>query len=137
MTACVSPQLDYFPRWDGGAGETVKRNRAWSQIISMTFGRFFRMKSAHYAVFLGVCLIAGATAAQDAPASNAAQAESREGLPDTYTGPVSAVAAIVDDKVITTFDVDQRTLMMIIGSGRDAPGHDPPAQRARAQRSRR
>jgi len=90
------------------------------------------MKSAHYAVFLGVCLIAGATAAQDAPASNAAQAESREGLPDTYTGPVSAVAAIVDDKVITTFDVDQRTLMMIIGSGRDAPPDMIPQLRERA-----
>lgn len=90
------------------------------------------MKSAHYAVFLGVCLIAGATAAQDAPAPNAAQAESREGLPDTYTGPVSAVAAIVDDKVITTFDVDQRTLMMIIGSGRDAPPDMIPQLRERA-----
>ena len=90
------------------------------------------MKSAHYAVFLGACLIAGAATAQDAPAANKAPAESREGLPATYTGPVSAVAAVVDDKVITTFDVDQRTLMMIIGSGREAPADMIPQLRERA-----
>ena len=41
----------------------------------------------------------------------------REGIPETYQGPTSAVAAIVNDSVITTFDVEQRLKLMILSSG--------------------
>ncbi len=41
----------------------------------------------------------------------------RSGLPESYRGPVSAVAAIVGDEVITTYDVRQRIQLMIISSG--------------------
>jgi peptidyl-prolyl cis-trans isomerase SurA len=38
-------------------------------------------------------------------------------VPATYQGPTSAIAAIVNDKVITTHDVQQRVRLMILGSG--------------------
>lgn len=50
-------------------------------------------------------------------ASAAAAQENREGLPDSYTGPANAVAAIVNDRVITTFDVQQRMQLMLMSSG--------------------
>lgn len=43
--------------------------------------------------------------------------EDRTGIPESYRGPVSAVAAIVNDSVITTYDVQQRIKLMIISSG--------------------
>ena len=43
--------------------------------------------------------------------------DSRDGIPASYTGPASAVAAIVNDTVITTFDVQQRMKLMLISSG--------------------
>lgn len=43
--------------------------------------------------------------------------ESRAGLPTGYSGPASAVAAVVDDKVITTYDVQQRMKLMLLSSG--------------------
>lgn len=43
--------------------------------------------------------------------------EDRKGLPASYRGPASAVAAIVNDTVITTYDVQQRLKLMIISSG--------------------
>ena len=46
-----------------------------------------------------------------------AEAENRQGLPASYRGPASAVAAIVNDTVITTYDVEQRLKLMIISSG--------------------
>jgi peptidyl-prolyl cis-trans isomerase SurA len=59
-----------------------------------------------------------------------APAESRDGLPDTYDGPASAVAAIVNDKVITTFDVQQRMRMMLMSAGgRITPQMLPQVQR--------
>jgi peptidyl-prolyl cis-trans isomerase SurA len=62
--------------------------------------------------------------AQSAPAQPAAKSadvpgkpgEDRKGIPASYSGPVSAVAAIVDDKVITTYDVQQRMRLMIMGA---------------------
>ncbi len=42
-------------------------------------------------------------------------------VPESYQGPMSAVAAIVNDKVITTFDVQQRMKLMILSSGRRIP----------------
>lgn len=44
-------------------------------------------------------------------------AEDRTGIPPAYQGPVSAVAAIVNDSVITTYDIQQRIKLMIISSG--------------------
>jgi len=46
-----------------------------------------------------------------------AQAEDRTGLPTSYKGPANAVAAIVNDTVITTYDTEQRLKLMIISSG--------------------
>lgn len=42
---------------------------------------------------------------------------SREGIPEGYRGPASAVAAVVNDKVITTYDVQQRMKLMLLSSG--------------------
>lgn len=62
-------------------------------------------------------LAAGAAgAAPEAP--KPASASAREGLPAEYRGPASAVAAIVNDKVITTLDVQQRMRLMILSAGR-------------------
>lgn len=38
-------------------------------------------------------------------------------LPSSYRGPASAVAAVVNDKVITTHDVQQRVRLMVLTSG--------------------
>jgi peptidyl-prolyl cis-trans isomerase SurA len=67
-------------------------------------------------IISGVCafaIVAGSAAAQ----SSAPAAENRAGLPASYRGPASAVAAIVDDTVITTLDVEQRMKMMLISAG--------------------
>lgn len=52
-----------------------------------------------------------------APADAQNPPENREGLPASYQGPASAVAAIVNDTVVTTFDVQQRMKLMLISSG--------------------
>ena len=46
-----------------------------------------------------------------------AATEDRKGIPDSYRGPASAVAAIVNDTVITTFDVQQRMKLMLMSAG--------------------
>lgn len=66
-----------------------------------------------YACVAFFALSSSPHAQQDA----AQDAENRAGLPAAYTGPASAVAAIVDDKVITTLDVEQRMKMMLISAG--------------------
>lgn len=43
--------------------------------------------------------------------------ENREGLPPSYQGPASAVAAVVNDTVITTYDVQQRMRLMLMSAG--------------------
>lgn len=53
----------------------------------------------------------------DPAAAQRAPAEDRTGVPETYIGPVSAIAAIVNDNVITTFDVEQRVNLMVMASG--------------------
>ncbi|MBB5519793.1 peptidylprolyl isomerase [Amphiplicatus metriothermophilus] len=50
------------------------------------------------------------TLAQPRPGSQGDQ----EGLPEGYVGPATAVAAIVNDEVITTFDVQQRVRLMLL-----------------------
>lgn len=103
-----------------------RRNMAWSRFISMTRHNS-KAKSACYAALLSACLTSGAVA-QSAPA------ESRAGLPESYKGPASAVAAIIDDAVITTYDVEQRTRMMIISSGQRVPAEMLPQIKQRALR---
>ena len=56
----------------------------------------------------GIALMISATATAQ---------ENREGLPESYQGPASAVAAIVNDKVITTYDVQQRMSLMLVSAG--------------------
>ncbi len=74
-------------------------------------------KTVWCAVFCGLVAAPPASLAQaPAPQQAPAGGESREGLPASYTGPVSAVAAVVDDQVITTFDVYQRMRLMMISS---------------------
>lgn len=71
------------------------------------------MKSASCIAVLSIFLSLAALA-QPAPQARAA-------APETYYGPASGIAAIVNDKVITTFDVQQRMKMMILSSGRQIP----------------
>ena len=61
--------------------------------------------------------LASVAAATGAGAATAPAAEERR-APPAYAGPSSAVAAIVNDKVITTFDVQQRMRLMILSAGR-------------------
>ncbi len=72
----------------------------------------FRFLSAAF-IWAGVCVAGPALAQAGAPSAE----EDRTGIPETYEGPVSAVAAIIDDKVITTFDVEQRMRLMMISAG--------------------
>lgn len=67
---------------------------------------------------LGVLCAAAATLATAAEAQTAQPSpKGREGLPASYQGPASAVAAIVNDTVITTYDVQQRMKLMILSAG--------------------
>lgn len=86
----------------------------------------FSVRSVGYAVIFSLLLIS-VSAAAPTP-----DKESRAGIPASYSGPVSAVAAIVDDKVITTFDVQQRVKLMIISSGRNPPPEMLPQLQQRA-----
>jgi peptidyl-prolyl cis-trans isomerase SurA len=62
-------------------------------------------------------LAATASLSAAAIAQAPARGEDRQGLPASYRGPASAVAAVVNDTVITTYDVEQRLRLMIISSG--------------------
>lgn len=88
---------------------------AWSRTSSMTSTVNLCAKTMVSAVFSGLFLIAGAAQAQDQ--KTAAKVEAREGLPASYHGPASAVVAIVNDKVITTYDLQQRIKLIIISTG--------------------
>ena len=89
----------------------------------MTFVRDISVKSATCAFILGTLVgvapawAQGSTANAEAAAKARPADESRKGIPASYTGPVSAVAAIVDDHVITTYDVQQRMRLMILSAG--------------------
>lgn len=60
--------------------------------------------------------LAGTALAQEQEAADA-----RQGLPDSYSGPASAVAAVVKDGVITTTDVSKRTRLMMLSAGQEIP----------------
>ncbi|MGF1544781.1 MAG: peptidylprolyl isomerase [Parvularculaceae bacterium] len=67
-----------------------------------------------FLVFIAaVGLIVPAFGQPPAPAAG----EDRTGLPESYQGPASAVAAVVGDDVITTYDLKQRVRLMVISSG--------------------
>lgn len=82
--------------------------------------------------------MAPAVVAQVQPASAPKPAVSaqdpRAGLPADYKGPANAVAAIVDDKVITTYDVSQRLRLMVVSSGGRVPAGAIPQLQQRALR---
>lgn len=71
-----------------------------------TIKRFISMACA------GILTAVASTAQSQTP-----QAEDRTGVPQSYQGPVSAIAAIVNDSVITTYDVQQRIKLMVVSSG--------------------
>lgn len=82
--------------------------------------RDFSVKTAACAIFFGTILSSVPAFSQGAgqAAGPAAPADaSRKGVPSTYHGPMSAVAAIVNDHVITTYDVQQRVTLMLMSSG--------------------
>lgn len=91
-------------------------NRAWGQTSNMTAKAFSIAKTVGCAVFCTFSLVFSAVAQTGQSRQPAAGGESREGLPASYTGPVSAVAAVVNDQVITTFDVYQRMQLMMVSS---------------------
>ncbi|MEL6360015.1 MAG: peptidylprolyl isomerase [Pseudomonadota bacterium] len=78
--------------------------------------RFFPLVSICFAALSTAGYSAFAQQAQ-APQPAAAAGENREGLPASYKGPADAVAAVVSDEVISTFDVQQRMRLMILTSG--------------------
>lgn len=80
----------------------------------MNFFRIFNSFSKACAICAGLLATGAASAAQTPDPAVPAKSE----LPESYHGPASAVAAIVNDKVITTFDVEQRMRLMILSSGR-------------------
>ena len=84
----------------------------------MTKTRFFRLITTCLATFSVAALGSSAHAQLDPASINAPKASgSTENIPPTYYGPSSAVAAVVNDTVVTTYDVQQRMKLMIISSG--------------------
>lgn len=84
-------------------------------------------------------LAQSAAAARQAPASarpagQAAPNDPRAGLPADYKGPANAVAAIVNDKVITTYDVAQRLRLLLVSGGGQIPTSAIPQLQQRALR---
>lgn len=71
------------------------------------------------AIFSGLALSTGTALAQVDPATVSVPNASgpTENIPPTYQGPSSSVAAVVNDSVVTTYDVEQRMKLMIVSSG--------------------
>ncbi|MEL7490936.1 MAG: peptidylprolyl isomerase [Pseudomonadota bacterium] len=82
----------------------------------MTDNRIIRGITAACAAFAGIC--AAASAQVDPSSVQAPRASGpTANIPQTYAGPSSSVAAVVNDTVVTTYDVQQRMKLMIISSG--------------------
>ena len=84
--------------------------------------RFSAITSRFFLILAAACALQTGAVGAQAPAARAQPAqpqagEDRTGLPESYRGPVSAVAAIVGNTVITTFDVEQRVRLMVLSSG--------------------
>ena len=82
----------------------------------MPKNRFFTVFSAGCSALL---LLAGNASAQTSPSSvqRPVAAGPTNNIPAAYTGPSTTVAAVIDDKVVTTYDVEQRMKLMIVSSG--------------------
>lgn len=79
---------------------------------------FYTVKAIACGVFTSLFLSASAHA-QLSPddVKRPVASGSTENIPPTYEGPSSSVAAVVNDSVITTYDVEQRMRLMVISSG--------------------
>lgn len=82
-------------------------------------------------LLIGALAAGFGAAAQNPPT---APADPRAGVPESYKGPVTAIAAIVNDKVITTYDVQQRLRLLILSSGAQIPSQAIPQFQQRALR---
>lgn len=80
----------------------------------MTKFVYFSIKSAIFGIFLSLSPAFGQTAEQDQEAA-VQQVIARSGVP------AESVAAVVNDTVVTTFDVRQRMKLMLISAGRRLP----------------
>jgi len=89
--------------------------------------RFLLAASIACSTFLVAGLVAGSGAAQTEQAQRAE-------VPATYTGPTEAIAAIINDSVVTTFDVRQRMRMMIMSAGGQIPVEAMPQVQQQALR---
>ena len=80
--------------------------------------KFSLLKTITCAAFASLALSTAATA-QLSPSDvrRPVASGSTENIPPTYQGPSSSVAAVVNDSVITTYDVEQRMRLMVISSG--------------------
>lgn len=93
--------------------------------------RFFLLSTLVYALFLNFLLGAGQAEAQSQNAPERLTSDeviARSGVPP------SAVAAVVNDSVVTTFDVRQRIKLMLISSGGQIPADALPQLQAQALR---
>lgn len=75
------------------------------------------MSRSSFKTSLALAAMAAAIGFVSPASAQAEKADPRAGLPASYRGPASAVAAVVDDKVITTYDVQQRVRLMVLSSG--------------------
>ncbi len=75
------------------------------------------LQKASFAVAFATCFAMPASAQVLPEAGQATPADPTANVPPSYRGPISAIAAIVDDQVISTFDVSQRVRLMVISSG--------------------
>jgi len=84
----------------------------------MTKTRISRLISAAFAI-LGAAALGGNAVAQLDPSTVQPPRASgpTENIPPSYYGPSSSVAAVVNDKVVTTYDVQQRMKLMIVSAG--------------------
>jgi peptidyl-prolyl cis-trans isomerase SurA len=89
-----------------------------------------RLISKSCIALFGVVSAAAAQGVQPA----APQDEDRTGLPASYQGPVSEVAAVVGEEVITTYDLTQRVMLMMISAGQRFPESALPQLEAQALR---
>ena len=88
------------------------------------------MIKSRFSLLISIAYVAFATA----PAALAQDAETSEAVIARSGVPVEAVAAVVNDTVVTTFDVRQRMKMMLISSGGRLPPEALPQLQQQALR---
>jgi len=82
----------------------------------MTFCGISRIKSTACSALCVFSLTSFAALAQTEP-PQLTGTDDPAGIPESYDGPASSVAAVVNDKVISTYDIQQRIRMMMLSSG--------------------